>query len=433
MTAVPQDRGDGAERYARAALSFLAEPGDPVIGALLRRMSPTDLVSLIRSEEPVPFAEPGPVEDDTTSRSLKPGSVLTADGVSGVAGGGLAAGGRGPGGPASARRALARWRSRLGEMPPPGRLAVWEQGGCRLACPGDPEWPSQLDDLGDARPVVLWLRGAADLRFACLRSVAMVGSRAATAYGSHVATELAADLAACGWTIVSGGAYGIDACAHRGALMAGGCTAAVLASGLSFAYPKGHDALFTEICRTGLMVSECPPDKAPNRPGFLVRNRVIAALSRGTIVVEAALRSGAINTARHARELNRPVLAVPGPITSEQSAGCHELIREWDATCVTSAREVFEMVAPLGAAEVEGEREPDAVAGRDPATGAVVSLDPVTGAVLQAVSRRSGRGPATIATLAGVDLDTALRCLGLLAATGHIERCDQGWRIRRAR
>ncbi len=388
-----------AERYARAALSFLAEPGDPVLGSLLLVMSPAELVEVIRSGDSVP--EPAPP----------------------ALAGAASAAGQGRIAPGQADRALARWRARLGEAPPPGRMAVWEQDGYRLACPGDPEWPSQLDDLGDSRPVVLWLRGAADLRFACLRSVAMVGSRAATAYGSHVATELAADLAACGWTIVSGGAYGIDACAHRGALMTGGCTAAVLASGLSFAYPKGHDALFAEIRRTGVMISECPPDKAPNRPGFLVRNRVIAALSRGTIVVEAALRSGAINTARHARDLNRPVMAVPGPITSEQSAGCHDLIREWHATCVTSAREVFEMVAPLGASEADPGRGPVAQA----------NLDPVTGTVLQAVSRRGGRGPATIATIAGVDLDTALRCLGLLAAAGYIERCDRGWRTRATR
>lgn len=380
MTAIAAQDGAGADRYARAMLSFLAEPGDPVLGSLLRVMSPADLLVHLRSG-----SDQAPMS--------------------------------------AARRSLARWRSRLAEVPPPGRLGVWEQSGYRLAGPGDPEWPSQLDDLGDARPVVLWLRGEADLRLTCLRSVAMVGSRAASAYGSHVATELAADVASCGWTIVSGGAYGIDACAHRGALMADGQTAAVLASGLSFAYPKGHDELFAEICRTGVMVSECPPDRAPNRPGFLVRNRVIAALSRGTIVVEAALRSGAINTARHARELNRPVMAVPGPITSEQSAGCHDLIRESDAACVTSAREVFEMVAPLGASEADPVHDAAEPAG----------LDPVTLAVLQAVSRRSGRGPATIATMAGVDLDTALRCLGLLAAAGHIERCDQGWRTSKAR
>lgn len=404
MTALPAPEGASADRYARAMLSFLAEPGDPVLGSLLREMSPAELLARLRPQThqlELPDVRSGmPLAGADAGQSPARGRVAMAS---------------------AAGRSLARWRSRLSEVPPPGRLALWEQAGYRLVGPGEPEWPSQLDDLGDARPVVLWLRGDADLRFACLRSVAMVGSRAATAYGSHVATELAADLASCGWTIVSGGAYGIDACAHRGALMTGGQTAAVLASGLNFAYPKGHDELFTEICRHGVMVSECPPDRAPNRPGFLVRNRVIAALSRGTIVVEAALRSGAINTAKHARELSRPVMAVPGPITSEQSAGCHDLIREWDATCVTSAREVFEMVAPLGAAEAEPVHE----------LGEPAGLDPVTGAVLQAVSRRSGRGPATIATLAGVDLDTALRCLGLLAAAGHIERCDQGWRTRK--
>src|SRR5258707_7733269 len=240
--------------------------------------------------------------------------------------------------------------------------------------------------------------GTSNQRFACLRSVSVVGSRAATAYGSHVATELSAELAGLGWTVISGGAFGVDACAHRGALAVGGCTVAVLASGLSFGYPKGNSDLFAAIAHTGVMVSECPPDRAPTRPGFLIRNRVIAALSRGTLVVEAASRSGALNTARHARELNRPVLAVPGPITSEQSAGCHDLIREWGAACVTSAGQVIELVAPLGEADDGPERLPAVPAD---------SLDPVTAAVLRSVPARSGRGPATIATLAGVDLDTA--------------------------
>ena len=224
--------------------------------------------------------------------------------------------------------------------------------------------------------------------------------------------------------MISGGAFGIDACAHRGALAVEGTTVAVLASGLSFGYPKGNADMFAAIAHNGVLVSECPPDRSPTRPGFLVRNRVIAALSRGTLVVEAALRSGAINTARHARELNRPVMAVPGPITSEQSAGCHELIREFGATCVTGARDVIELVAPLGDAGMAPVREPAV-----PADG----LDPVTISVLDAVAKRTGRGPATIATIARVDLDTALRCLGLLAAAGYVERCDQGWRARKSR
>jgi DNA processing protein len=254
-----------------------------------------------------------------------------------------------------------------------------------------------------------------------MRSVSLVGARAASAYGTYVATELAADFAAKNITVISGGAYGIDACAHRGALAVGGCTVAVLASGLSFGYPKGHAELFATIAETGLMVSEHPPDYAPSRPGFLVRNRLIAALSRGTVVVEAALRSGALNTARHARELNRPVMAVPGPVTSAQSAGCHELIREWGAVCVTSAADVIELIIPLGDGNDAGEAGPAVPADQ---------LDPVTASVLRTMTGRTGRGPATIATLAGVDLDTAMRCLGLLAAAGYVERCDKGWRTR---
>lgn len=384
------------DRHARAALSFLADPGDADLGRLLRSLSPVEIMTALLSGQ-----------------------------------GDLGAG-----------RAVERWRARLADLPRCGRLTAWERAGYRLVCPGDPEWPTQLDDLGAARPVILWLCGTADLRFACLRSVSVVGSRAASAYGAHVSAELAAELAGRGWTVISGGAFGIDASAHRGALVAGGCTIAVLASGLSFGYPKGHHDLFDVIAESGVLVSECPPDQAPSRPGFLVRNRVIAALSRGTVVVEAALRSGALNTARHADDLNRPVMAVPGPVTSDQSAGCHWLIREWRATCVTGVADVIEMVSPLGEGGIGGEREAGGGAGvqrgagrmpsvgrvpRDPAVAAD-GLDPVSAAVLAVTPRRAGRGVATIATLAGVDLDTAMRCLGLLAAAGHVERCDQGWR-----
>ncbi len=376
-----------AELLARAQLSFLAEPGDPVLGMLLRLNGSAEVLAAIVADGHAQLAWPG--------------------GSRGIPGFG---------------RAFDRWRSRLAELPTPARLAGWERAGYRLVCPGAPEWPSQLDDLGDGRPVVLWLRGAADMRFSCLRSVSVVGARAATAYGMHVAAEFSADLAGRGWAVISGGAFGVDACAHRGALAVGGTTVAVLASGLGFGYPKGNASLFELIADTGVMVSECPPDRAPTRPGFLVRNRVIAALSRGTVIVAAARRSGALNTARHARELNRLVMAVPGPITSGQSAGCHDLIIQAGAVCVTSAAEVIELISPLG--------DKEARPARGPAVSADV-LDPVTASVLGAVARRSGRGPATVATLAGVDLDTAIRCLGLLAAAGHVERCEQGWRLRR--
>jgi DNA processing protein len=388
---------DVADRYARVGLSALTEPGDDVLIALLRSWSPADVFEVVMSNR----ADPAAV-------LVRPGE---AGGVGVVAAG----------------RAIARWRERRSEVPTPAMLAMWEHAGSRVVCPGDAEWPTQLDDLGQAKPIVLWLRGPADLRFFCLRSVSVVGSRAATAYGSHVATELSAELAGLGWSVISGGAFGIDACAHRGALAVEGTTIAVLASGLRFGYPKANSDLFAAIAHCGLLVSECPPDRSPTRPGFLVRNRVIAALSRGTLIVEAALRSGALNTARHARDLNRPVMAVPGPITSEQSAGCHELIRESAAACVTGARDVLELVAALGEPEATG-----AAVASEPAVPAD-GLDPVTRSVLRAVAQRTGRGPATIATIAQVDLDTALRCLGLLAAAGHVERCEQGWRIRRIR
>jgi DNA processing protein len=377
-----------ADRQARAALSFLAEPGEPALGALLRCCGPADIVAALSSGREPKAVLPAPA-----------GRI-----------GGLA-------------RAFARWRARLGRVAPPAKLTAWQKAGMRLVCPGDPEWPARLDDLGDGRPVVLWVRGSTDLRFACLRSVSVVGARAATGYGGHVATEMAAALAERGWCLISGGAYGIDSSAHRGALGAEGITVAVLASGLSYAYPKGHHELFAAIAGHGVVLSEWPPDQGPTRPGFLVRNRVIAALSCGTVVVEAALRSGALSTARHARELCRPLMAVPGPVTSDQSEGCHELIREWGAVLVTRAQDVIEHISPPGeglAAQRHGPACP-----RD-------SLDPQASAVLEAIPARTGAGPAAIANTAGVDLNTAIRCLGELAAAGFIERCARGWRVRKS-
>jgi DNA processing protein len=378
------------ERRARVALSFLAQPGDPVLGAALRSVPAADLLS----------------------------AVTGADEQGDLALTGLALDAR-------LARAIGRWRDRLGEVPSVARLAAWQQSGLRLVMPGDAEWPTQLDDLGDARPLLLWVRGAADLRFACLDSVSMVGARAASGYGNHVALEIAASLAEHGVTIVSGGAFGIDASSHRGALACDGSTVAVLAGGLEFGYPRGHAELFLAIAAHGVLVSECPPGRGPTRPGFLVRNRIIAALSRGTVVVEAALRSGALNTARHARELCRPVMAVPGPVTSEQSAGCHELIRDYGAMCVTCANDVLDHVAgPGGTGGTGGKLRLGPAVARD-------RLDPVALAVLEELPMRGGRGPASVAVRAGVDLDTALRCLGLLAAGGFAERCEHGWRAKK--
>jgi DNA processing protein len=384
------------QRLARAALTYLAEPGDPALGALLAICEPAEVLAAIKADL-LPGTGPG-CGDTPASR-------------------------------AALQRALGRWRLRLPELPGESGIAIAHGKDIRLICPGDPEWPGGLDDLGRARPYALWLRGRSDLRQSSLRSVSMVGSRAATGYGTHVAGEIAADLGERGWTIVSGGAYGIDAAAHRGALVTRATTIAVLACGVDYPYPAGHDGLFADIAAGGLVVSEWPPGRRPARLRFLVRNRVIAALTGGTVVVEAGERSGALNTARHAADLGRPLMAVPGPVTSAQSAGCHRLIRDWCATLVTRAADVIEMLSPLGTAEAPAAspartQPPDLSPSRD-------DLDEDSARVLDALPARGHAGPATIAVDAGVDLETVLRCLGPLAAYGFIERHDAGWRLRR--
>jgi DNA processing protein len=377
-----------AERLARATLACLAEPGEPAMGALLRACSPEEIVAAVaQGRMPRGWLAR---EEDTGTGALG--------------------------------RVLRRWSARLGSAPAESALDSWRQAGIRFVIPGDAEWPGQLDSLGDARPWGLWVSGNADLRYSCLRSVSIVGTRAATAYGAYVAGELAVALAERGWTVVSGGAYGIDGCAHRGALAGKGVTVAVLAGGLDRPYPPGHADLFRAIGEQGLTVSEWPPGRAPTRPGFLVRNRVIAALSRGTVVVEAALRSGALNTARHARDQGRPLMAVPGPVTSAQSAGCHQAIRDWGAVCVTSVSDVVEVVA-FGTREASAGCPEGPLLPRD-------RLDPELRQVLEAVPARSGWGPARIAVAAGVGFDTALACLGMLASAGFVERCGRGWRLR---
>ncbi len=302
---------DAGERHSRLTLSFLARPGDPVIGALLRSRTPAEVLAAVTGM--------GGARHDSP-RQLPDVPSLAA--------------------------ALGEWRQRLALLPSPKHPTAWQADGLRLICPGDEEWPPQLDDLGDTRPLLLWACGRASLRDACTRSVAVVGSRAATAYGQHVSLQIAAGLAGHGMTVVSGGAVGIDTQAHQGALAAGGLTAAVLAGGLSFRYPRDAAMMLGQIETHGVLISECPPNHAPDRSSLLARNRITAALASGLVVVEAVPRSGTLASARHARDLGRPVMAVPGPVTSVQSAGCHELIRDQGAHCVTSAHDILEHVKP---------------------------------------------------------------------------------------
>ena len=231
-------------------------------------------------------------------------------------------------------------------IPAGAGLASFPGQGICLVCPGDRDWPVQLDDLGGARPYALWVRGTADLQSCCQRAISIVGSRGATAYGTQVAIEIAVSLSGQGWTITSGAAYGIDAAAHRGALAADHATVAVLACGMDCPYPRGHVDLLAGIAARGTVISEYPPGSLPQRHRFLARNRVLTALTAGTVVVEAGLLSGALNAARCARQLGRPVMAIPGPVTSGQSAGCHQLIRDGHATCVTCAADVRTDASP---------------------------------------------------------------------------------------
>ena len=379
------------EAYARAALTYLAEPADRWLGQLLRLHGAAVTLDAIKS------------------------GLLPAAGAARPAGQGRR----------SLRAAMERWQTRLPELPAPEQVASASGPGVRLVCPGDPEWPGQLADLGDEQPYALWLRGQADLRFNCLRAVAIVGARAATAYGTYVAAELAASLAARGLTVVSGGAFGVDAAAHRGALGADGVTVAVLACGVDTPYPAAHAELFDAIAAQGVIVSEWPPGRPVSRLRFLVRNRVIAALAAGTLVVEAGQRSGAVNTARHARDLHRPLMAVPGPVTSDLSAGCHQIIRDWQGTLVTTAYEVIEQLAPLTAPPLaQPDATPPQVFPRD-------QLDTDSATVLDALPRRGGASTLRVAQRAGVDPVTAARCLGGLATAGFVERCEDGWRLRR--
>jgi DNA processing protein len=299
-------------------------------------------------------------------------------------------------------------------------LEVAARFGMRLVCPGDDEWPVGLDDLAalDADCLGLWVRGPLRLDEAARQAVAVVGTRAATEYGEHVALELSVGLAERGWTVVSGLAYGIDAAAHRGALAAPGATVAVLACGADVAYPKGNRGLYERIVADGAVVSEHPPGAAPQRARFLVRNRLIAALSAGTVVVEAAPRSGARSTARHAGELFRHVMVVPGPVTSSLSAGCHQLLRDRpDSVLVTKVDEVIEQVGPMGAL---AERVSGPVRRRD-------LLGPAVSRVLDAVPVRRPAPAERIARTAGMRLDAVVAALAALAAHDLVGQTAEGY------
>jgi DNA processing protein len=314
---------------------------------------------------------------------------------------------------------LASYRARLPDLDVAGDLARAARVGARLLTPGSDEWPPALDDWGSRRPLALWVSGNGDLGALARRAVAVVGARACTDYGEHVAAELAAGLGDRGWTVVSGAAFGIDAAAHRGSLAVAGATVAVLACGVDVVYPSSHHRLLCDIRDGGAVVSELPPGARPTKTRFLGRNRVIAALGRGTVVVEAARRSGAFNTAGHAVELSRTLMAVPGPVTSPMSAGCHTLMQTMNADLVTDAADVVDLVGDLGddaAPERRGETRPHD------------GLDDACLRVLDALPVRQFAGPASLARVAGLDVAIVLRGLAVLAVRGLAEGREGVWR-----
>jgi DNA processing protein len=320
----------------------------------------------------------------------------------------------------AAERAI---RIKIDVVEPAARAA-----GIRFIVPGDDEWPTGLDDLRHAEsiqrrggePFGLWLRGPSHLAHLMERSVAIVGSRAATAYGNGIAADLAADLVERGVTVLSGGAFGIDVAAHRGALAAGGPTICVLANGVDVAYPPAHAAIFETLAKDQLLVSELPPGAHPTRVRFLARNRLIAAMSCGTVVVEAALRSGARNTASWALGCGRPLMAVPGSVYSRASTAPHLMIRSGQAVLVTSAAEVLELISDMGQAMLPLSH------GQSRATDALTETQL---AVFEAIPARRGASVGDIALAAGVSVPSCLGALTVLESAGLVEGDGRGWLV----
>jgi DNA processing protein len=242
-------------------------------------------------------------------------------------------------GPELARR-IARARQ---DCDAQGELALCRECAASVLPRDDPDYPPLLQNIPDP-PSLIYVKGKLEPKDQI--AIAIVGSRRCTPYGLRIADRLAGALARTGFTVVSGLARGIDAAAHRGAIKAGGRSIAVVANGLASVYPPEHDELARELVRSGGMLSEMPMRQSPLAGLFTQRNRIIAGISLGVVVVEATARSGSLSTARHALEQNREVFAVPGPVDSLSSRGCHRLIRD-GARLVETVDDILEELGPL--------------------------------------------------------------------------------------
>jgi len=372
--------GDAARRreaFAEVAWCFLTEPGDRIAGELIRRFGASEALARVL-ERP-------------------PSSALASDEVS----------------VADFAEAQARWEPRLDSAALFRSLSTAVSVGARVVRTEDDEWPDGLTDLGDHGPRVMWVRGDIGALPRRESAIAIVGARASTGYGEHVAMDFAAGLTSRGYTIVSGGAYGIDGMAHRATLACGGTTVAVLAGGIDQLYPAGHDELLRRIISAGAVISEVSPGGAPTRWRFLQRNRLIAAMAGATVVIEAGYRSGSLNTATHARDLDRPIGVVPGPITSGASAGCHRLLRTNPAaTLVTTVADVAEMLGHGSSDDRFDSRDSDTVV-----------------RILDSLSSTKPRTVEAIAAKSGMDVVSVGSGLGALLAEGRVVRHDDGWTL----
>lgn len=369
--------GGADERVARAAWSRIAEPADPAAGAVIALYGASGALDWLRHAAADPH--------------------------------GLAH---------RSRLQVERWAPRLLTLRPDQDLEALDRVGGTLLIPGDPDWPAGLADLGNAAPHCLWVRGNIS---GIEGAVGVVGSRASTRYGEHVAAEFGLRLTEHGAAVVSGGAYGIDAATHRGALAAhpGPGTVAVLAGGVDRLYPAGNSDLLQAIAAGGALIAEMPPGSSPGRHRFLARNRIIAAITSATVVVEASHRSGALSTANHAAALLRPLGAVPGPVTSAASAGCHRLLREGQAVCVTSAEDVLELARPAGEALPP---EP-----QEGAPNLLDGLDPIASRVLDALPARGGAEADNLARVSGLAIREVLGALGTLELAGRVRKGGGRW------
>ena len=300
---------------AAATWSLLCEPGDSVAGMLRRILGVEESLFEIRRAK--------------SAKDILP--LLTEDFF------------RAPQFISTLEDSLECWQRRLATVNVDRAIETIKSLDGFLLSADSPLWPRGLCDLGDSAPSLLWVLGHQKV-FENSSTISVVGSRVASSYGLEVTRDLVSTAVRNGFVTISGGALGIDACAHKSALLAGGKTIAVMAGGLDRLYPPRNLDLFEEIKVTGAVISEMPPGTAPARWRFLQRNRLIAAIGQATVVVEAGFKSGSINTAGHANELDRPVGAVPGPINSTRSAGCHRLIKERRAELICTPADLEELL-----------------------------------------------------------------------------------------